>query len=130
MIEHRGHLLLVEDEMVIALNESRILGGAGYRVSLVTSGEEAIEFVDSDPSILAVLLDLDLGPGIGGGEAARVIHAVRPELPILFLSAYQRELAMDLVGLEWCDYLLKSDGGEVLLAAVERALAAIAEGRR
>ncbi|MFP4330440.1 MAG: response regulator [Spirochaetaceae bacterium] len=126
MEQHRGHLLLVEDEMVIALNESRILTSAGYRVSLATSGEEAIGLVDADPSLGAVLLDLDLGPGVSGAQAAKVMRAIRPAMPIIFFTTYDpRQILHDLDGLEGCPHLLKSEGGAAIVAALEEILAAV-----
>ena len=65
-------LLLVEDESIIAMLESRQLGEFGYGVLTAGTGEEAVEPVRGKPVDL-ILMDIDLGPGIDGTEAAEKI---------------------------------------------------------
>ncbi len=73
-------ILLVEDEALIAMAERRTLAAEGYTVITVSSGEDAIAEIDQTESIDLVLMDIDLGPGIDGTEAAERIltrHDVR-----------------------------------------------------
>lgn len=64
-------ILLVEDEMIIAMAEKRKLEQDGYVVLLVPSGEEAISLVSSrSESIDLILMDIDLGKGMDGTQAA------------------------------------------------------------
>ena len=51
------------------------------------SGEKAIEAVDSDPEIALVLMDIDLGKGIDGTQAAEKILE-KHNLPVAFLSSH------------------------------------------
>lgn len=62
--------LLVEDEAFIAMNEARMLKKHGYEVVTVYKGEKAIEMVEKGPEISLILMDIDLGKGIDGTEAA------------------------------------------------------------
>ena len=78
-------LLLVEDEAVIAMQERMALEALGYSVVLAYSGEEAIAATKMAPVIDLILMDIDLGQGINGMEAARQILA-RKDIPIIFLS--------------------------------------------
>ena len=64
-------ILLVEDERLIALDETLQLKRGGYDVVNAYTGEEAVRRVESDTdSIGLVLMDIDLGIGIDGTEAA------------------------------------------------------------
>ena len=78
--------MLVEDEHIIAATEARLLKKLGYTVTLITSGREAIDFVNSTPDELdMILMDIDLGHGIDGTTTAREILKAH-DIPILFLS--------------------------------------------
>lgn len=85
----RGHILVVEDDMIIADLIDQILTFESYRVSHVVDGRSAVDFVIAEHPDL-VLMDLML-PVISGIEASRQIktHASRlvASTPIVALSA-------------------------------------------
>jgi PAS domain S-box-containing protein len=84
----RRTILLVEDERLIALNETRQLQNGGYDVVNAYTGEEAVRKVESDRgSIDLVLMDVDLGNGIDGIDAAEKILDLKG-LPVMFLSSH------------------------------------------
>lgn len=116
-----NRILLVEDEAIIALAERMTLEAAGYHVELAQTGEQAVEMVSHDPSYDLILMDIDLGPGIDGPEAARRIagtHAV----PVVFLSSHSEpEVVGRTEGITSYGYIIKSTGDSVLLASVRMA---------
>ena len=79
-------ILLVEDESLIALTEKEDLEDYGYRVLTANSGEKAVEVFRKNPSIDLILMDINLGTGIDGTEAAITILEER-DIPIVFLSS-------------------------------------------
>lgn len=87
-MEHndRSTILLVEDEVVVALAEKASLERRGYTVLVAGTGERALRAFCANTSIDLVVLDIDLGKGIDGVETARYLLRIR-ELPILFLSS-------------------------------------------
>jgi two-component sensor histidine kinase/PAS domain-containing protein len=88
MAEGNRSLLLVEDEAVIALAETRQLERMGYAVITASTGEQAVaKMALSKGDIDLVLMDIDLGEGMDGTEAARRILLVH-EVPVLFLSSH------------------------------------------
>ncbi|MGV8119069.1 MAG: response regulator [Candidatus Xenobiia bacterium LiM19] len=88
----RKRILLVEDDRVTALIEEKILKREGYEVTNVGTGEKAVEAVRVDPSIDIVLMDINLGEGIDGTEAAKQILEIR-SLPVVFLTSHsEREM--------------------------------------
>jgi PAS domain S-box-containing protein len=115
-------ILLVEDEAIIALAEKHTLEGFGYGVILARSGEAAVETVlRADAAIDLILMDIDLGRGIDGTEAARKILEER-NLPIVFLTAHsEREQVLKVRGITRYGYVIKNSGDFVLQSSIEMA---------
>jgi PAS domain S-box-containing protein len=114
-------LLLVEDEALIALAEAVTLRDAGYEVETAASGEAAIEAVARDPGIAMVLMDIDLGPGIDGPEAASRILSAR-YLPVVFLTSHsESEMVAKVREIARFGYVIKNSGEFVLLSSIEMA---------
>lgn len=115
-------ILLVEDEAIIALAGKNTLEGFGYGVALARSGEAAVETaLRSGTPIDLILMDIDLGPGMDGTEAARRILAER-NLPIVFLTAHsEREQVLKVRGLTRYGYVIKNSGDFVLQTSIEMA---------
>ena len=79
-------ILVVDDEVNIALTLGEILDKEGYEAAVSLSGEEAIERA---PRFLPDLLltDIDLGQ-MNGIEVALRIHSMLPQCRILFISGH------------------------------------------
>lgn len=84
-----GHtVLLVEDEDAVRHVLQRQLEQAGYHVSDFSSPAEALLAFTEDPrSFDAVLTDIVM-PEMSGTQLASHLSAVRPDVPILFMSGY------------------------------------------
>lgn len=78
-------ILLVEDEHLIALGAQASLEDAGYEVSVVATGSNAVAQLEAGP-FAAVVTDIRLGPGIDGWEVARQARHIAPTLPIVYVS--------------------------------------------
>jgi PAS domain S-box-containing protein len=115
-------ILLVEDEMIVSLMETRTLEGFGYRVITASTGEAAVEAACSEGSLVdLVLMDIDLGEGIDGTEAARRI-LTRRALPIVFLTSHsERECVEKVQGITRYGYVVKNSGDFVLQSSIEMA---------
>jgi PAS domain S-box-containing protein len=65
-------ILIVEDEAIIGLSESKILGDAGFEAFLVNNAEKAIAAV-AGKKVDLILMDIDLGRGkMDGTEAVNM----------------------------------------------------------
>ena len=115
-------LLLVEDEAITALSERRTLENHGYEVMTAHSGERAVEMATNEPDIGLVLMDIDLGSGIDGTEAAQqILH--RRELPIVFLTSHtEKEFVERAKTITNYGYVVKGSGEFVLIESVGMAL--------
>ncbi len=93
MSEHRGdrpgaaRVLIVEDEVLMAMSLAMDLRNAGYEVAdRLPSGEEAVEFMRTSPAEV-VIMDIRLTGEMDGIEAAAQIREFS-EAPIVFMSGY------------------------------------------
>lgn len=80
-------IMIVEDNPVTACLESALLARNGYEVIEVSSGEAAIDVMKSGIKIDLVLMDVDLGEGISGIDAASLISEEYP-VPVIFYTAH------------------------------------------
>lgn len=83
-------ILVVEDEVITALDIQRRLKSLGYIVpETVSSGEEAIKKVKEENPDL-VLMDINLTDEMDGIEAASNIHSFS-DIPVIYLTAFSDE---------------------------------------
>ncbi len=112
------HVLLVEDDLVLADGISRILAGQGMVVDIVHNGLDADRAMQSH-DVSVMVLDIGL-PGIDGFEVVRRLRARGMSLPVLLLTA--RDDVQDRVrGLELGadDYLVKPFAAPELVARIK-----------
>lgn len=115
-------ILLVEDEVLIAMAEERQLTAAGYNVITAFSGEDAIEIaVNSETRIDIILMDIDLGRGIDGTQAAMEILKHR-EIPVLFQSSHtEKDIVEKTEKITSYGYVVKHSGITILDASIKMA---------
>ncbi len=112
------HVLLVEDDVVLADGISRILTGQGMVVDVVQNGLDADRVLQMR-SVAVVVLDIGL-PGIDGFEVVRRMRSRGDTVPVLLLTA--RDDVQDRVrGLELGadDYLVKPFAAPELVARLK-----------
>ncbi len=112
------HVLLVEDDLVLADGIARILRGQGMVVDVVHNGEDADRALAARELSVAVL-DIGLA-GIDGFEVVRRLRARGSTMPVLLLTA--RDDVQDRVrGLEIGadDYLVKPFAAPELVARLK-----------
>ncbi len=120
-------ILLVEDDPIVGFKEARMLENNGYAVVRSSTGESAVRIFADDPDIELIVMDLDLGDGIDGAEAARRILRQR-DVPISFLTAHHEKKYVDRIrSVPNYGYILKNSGEYVLLNAIERGFAQFKE---
>jgi two-component system, cell cycle sensor histidine kinase and response regulator CckA len=115
-------ILLVEDDALVSMNQSLVLKAEGYDVVRALSGEKAIDAVKNErPPVDLVLMDIDLGKGMDGAEAAREILKIR-DVPVLFLTSHsEREMVSRTGTTTNYGYVLKNSGESVLFASITMA---------
>jgi CheY-like chemotaxis protein len=83
---HKGHLLVVDDEPGFRCLARRLLGREGFQVSEASSGEEALNLLDSGLRVDVLLLDYRM-PGLNGGETLDALRRKGIDVPAVLISA-------------------------------------------
>ncbi len=84
----RGTVLLVEDENLVRRTLRAMLEALGYDVLAAVNADDAVrEFAQHGESIDLLMTDVVM-PGPTGRELAANLRALRPDLPVLFISGY------------------------------------------
>lgn len=116
-----GKILLVEDEAIIALAQTQLLRKHDFEVVHAHSGEEAVSLADREAGLSVILMDIDLGDGIDGTEAAQRILA-HHDIPIIFVTSHAEKSFVDRVKkITSYGYVLKNSGEFVLIEAISMA---------
>ena len=92
---HREKILVVDDEERQMEIASGILTRLGYIAEAVSSGEDAIEYVKTNPVDL-ILLDMVMPKGINGRETYEEIIKIRPGQKAVIASGYAKTKEVDL----------------------------------
>ena len=88
-------ILLVEDEPAVRRVEVRLLEAQGYRVVSASSGEEALRMIeDGHENFHLLLTDVVLAGGMSGPVLADRVRAVKPDLKVLFVSGYTKDVTI------------------------------------
>jgi DNA-binding NtrC family response regulator len=112
-------VLVVDDEKNMRLTVQAVLKDDGYAARAVESAEEALDFLAREEFFM-VITDARLG-GMSGYDFLKKIHAQKPDLPALMLTAYATpKLAVEAIKSGAMDYLAKPFAPEELLHAVAR----------
>lgn len=121
MSAEQSRILLVEDEAVIALAQAATLRRGGYGVVIAPTGERAVEMMDTGERVDLVLMDIDLGGGMDGTQAAQVILRKR-DIPVVFLSSHtEPEVVERTDKITSYGYVVKNSGETVLFASIKMA---------
>ncbi len=121
MPEEQRSILLVDDELVIALNEKQVLEKFCYRVTIAANRTDALAALETGPSVDLVLMDIDLGSGMDGIETARRILD-RVDLPVVFLSSHtESSIVEQTETVSSYGYVVKSSNAAVLDASIKMA---------
>jgi len=118
---NRPRILIVEDEAIVAMDLKLQLLDLGYAAAgLASTGEEAIALAESlQPDL--VLMDISLGSGMDGIEAANLVQA--KGIPVVFLTAFADEATLARAKETGpYGYLLKPFEERTLHSTIEMAL--------
>jgi PAS domain S-box-containing protein len=119
--DNKKTILLVEDETLIALQEQALLQEYGYTVMIVNSGEKAVAIMREQNTIDIILMDIDLGKGMDGTEAAGLILKDK-DIPIVFLSSHiESAIVKKTETISSYGYIIKNSNITILDASIKMA---------
>jgi CheY-like chemotaxis protein len=80
-------VLVVDDQPQVRAAVGKLLSRLGYQVLVATNGEEGLSIILGSGRIDLVLTDIVM-PQMRGTELADHVEAVRPGLPLVFMTGY------------------------------------------
>jgi PAS domain S-box-containing protein len=92
-----ARVLVVDDEPGVRTIARESLRRAGFEVTTVNDGAEAIDLLTTDRNFQVVLLDMTM-PRMNGTEAFRLIKELQPDLPVVLTSGYSAQEAVGRFG--------------------------------
>ncbi len=109
-------VLCVDDEKVGLRVRKILLESHGFKVLIASSGEQGLQLFEKHHVDL-VVLDYYM-PQLNGGDVAAEMRRLRPEVPIIFLSAY---FSLPSSHLELANaFITKGDPPDVLIEKIEQ----------
>jgi CheY-like chemotaxis protein len=87
--EPRQVVLVVDDEQGLRDLVCRTLQAQGYRTLEAGHGAEALEVIETSPDPVDLVVTDVVMPGMDGRELGRRLAQRWPDLPILYISAYE-----------------------------------------
>ena len=123
-----NNILIVDDEPRILLLLKGLLANAGYTVETAKDGSTALEIFRKGATDI-VITDLRMTP-MDGMQLFREIHKLKPETPVILLTAYASvETAITAMREGVFDYLTKPFKVDDLTACLKRAAEKIEKNR-
>jgi len=118
-----GTVLVVDDDPKVRFAARSVLERLGMTVLEADCGEAAVSLAsDIDTTIDLVLLDLSM-PGIDGHETCNQLHAMRPSMPVILSSGYDKNRSeSSLAEHGYAAFLQKPYESSALLRRVHDAL--------
>ena len=117
------HILFVDDEEPITRLAQQMLPALGYRVTVRTSGIEALEAFRAAPAGFdLVITDLAM-PQLSGVDLARKLTEIRPDVPVLLCTGLREQIPRDglhEIGIRGC--VMKPFGMPDLAGIIRRTL--------
>lgn len=117
-----GHILLVEDEAILAVSQAEFLKLKGYSVQHVSNSYDAIDFVTSGERADLILMDINLSDELDGIQLAKKILDIK-EIPILFVSGYSDQKILNRVAdLKHYGFVPKISSPDIVECMIKSAL--------
>jgi len=101
-----ARILVIEDDTRSAQSLEKLLKSQGFAVTLCHRGDEGVARAKSEDFAL-VITDFRM-PGVDGLELIRQLHAVKPRLPMVLMTAFgTTETAIEATKHGAFEYMLK-----------------------
>jgi signal transduction histidine kinase/CheY-like chemotaxis protein len=114
--------LIVEDDQYNADLIAEYLNNTGATVIFSESGKKAVSAYADNPDIDLIIMDIRL-PEMSGIEAARLLHEINPEIPIIAQTAYALDEDREsLNSAGFCDIIIKPVSKRYFLQAIDYVL--------
>jgi CheY-like chemotaxis protein len=87
-----GSILVVEDDPLVLTITAGTVRSLGYEVYTAANAQQALKLLEKGMPIDVLLTDVIMPDGINGLELAQNVAKLRPQIHVLMVSGYSREL--------------------------------------
>ncbi|ACG79031.1 FOG: CheY-like receiver [Phenylobacterium zucineum HLK1] len=91
-------ILVVDDDEQLCELVTDILEDAGYEAHCIHNDRGAFSALSGVMAYAALVVDVNLGPGVTGFDVARFARQMRPTLPVLYVSGDSSEASFRAFG--------------------------------
>lgn len=122
-------VFLVDDDSSVRKALARLIRAAGYTIETFASAQEFFASKPETAGVACLVLDVRM-PGVNGLELQEALQAANVTMPIVFITGHG-DIPMSVQAMKAgaVDFLPKPVRAEVLLPAIEQALARAARQR-
>jgi PAS domain S-box-containing protein len=119
----KGRVLFVDDELMLATLEAKMLSRLGFEVEAKTDPPEALETFRARPaSFDLVITDMTM-PNMTGDRLARELLRIRPDVPVILCTGFSERMSEDkAMALGIKGFVMKPVVLKVLAETVQRVL--------
>jgi DNA-binding NtrC family response regulator len=128
--EESQTILVVEDEDFVREVTCEVLSSSGHVVLSAKNAAEAKELLQQSGSLPQLLLTDVVLPDQDGCDLARDISAINPDLLVIFMSGYPKNIVSQRLSQQHATYLAKPFSASSLLATVRGVLEQSKVGRQ
>jgi len=117
----KDRILWADDEMDLLRPHALFLEEKGYEVTLVVSGQDAIDHTANEKFDI-IFLDENM-PGLSGLETLAFIKEINPSVPVVMITKSEEESIMNqAIGNKIADYLIKPVNPSQILLTIKKLL--------
>jgi CheY-like chemotaxis protein len=102
-----ARVLVVEDDPAICELIQDMLKEVRLSTICVTSDNAAYRIIPTLPTIQALIVDVNLGPGTTGFDVARFARQVIPDLPVVYVTGHASQESFRAFGVPDSDFVQK-----------------------
>jgi len=114
-------ILILEDDIVVAMDLQELLNESGYVTMIAHSYDEAFKIAKSFKPNLAIC-DINLGETLTGIDFVKDIYIVHPKLEIIYASAFSNKITVeDVEATDPINYLVKPWNEDQIKVTVKMA---------
>lgn len=92
------HILLVDDEDTIAGLEKKMLERLGYRTTVFTNSEKALNAFKTSPDSFDLIISDMAMPKLTGDQLAAKVLKMRPDIPFLICTGFSNRISPERAG--------------------------------
>jgi len=81
------HVMVVEDDAAVRAHALRVVSGLGHQVQVADGADAALAMLAAGGRCDLLMTDVVM-PGMSGGRLALAARAMRPNLPVLFVTGH------------------------------------------